>query len=282
MTQNSMEIEMDTEKLTYLKEKAREIRYLTMDEIGYLGVGHIGGCLSIADVLAVLYFDEMRVRPDEPNWEDRDRFVLSKGHAGPALYAALAAKGYFDKSELHTLNRPHTHLPSHCDMLLTTGVDMTAGALGQGLSCAVGMAKAGKAFHKDYNVFCIIGDGESQEGQIWEASSIAAQWKLDNLYVFLDYNKFQIDGGLDDINSLIDPVKRWNSFGFETEEIDGNDIEAICGALQRMKAVRGKPKMIVLRTVKGKGVSYVEAAGAGNHNMTFTPEQTLAALKELE
>lgn len=265
-----------------VKDKAREIRYYTMDEIGHLGVGHVGGCLSIADLLAVLYFGGgMNVDPRNPKWEERDRLVISKGHAGPALYAALALKGYFPLEMLHTLNKAETMLPSHCDMNRTTGVDMTAGSLGQGYSCAVGMAKAAKILGNPCKVFAIIGDGESQEGQIWEASMAAAHYKLDNLITFIDYNGMQIDGTVDEVMSLGNPAKKWEAFGYHVREIDGHDVDAITDAIAEARAVTGKPSMIVLRTIKGKGVSFVEAAGCGNHNMPISKEEMARALKEL-
>lgn len=272
---------MDGEKKAVLQEAAKQIRCLLMDELGHLGVGHVGGSLSIADALAVLYFDKMNIDPKNPKMENRDRFVLSKGHAGPVLYAALAHRGYFDTTLLHTLNRPGTLLPSHCDMLRTPGIDMTAGSLGQGISCAVGIAKALKIKSKDSYVYCIIGDGESQEGQVWEASMAAAQFKLDNLIVMLDYNNMQIDGMVDDINSLSNPAARWAALGFKTFEVDGHDVEAIAQAIDCAKKVTGAPSLIVLKTIKGKGVSFVMEAGFGSHNMTISPEQTQQALQEL-
>lgn len=266
----------------YLNEMARKIRYYTMDEIGHLGVGHVGGCLSLAELLAVLYFgDVMRVRPEQPQWPQRDRFVLSKGHAGPALYATLALKGYFPMEQLHTLNKPETSLPSHCDMNRTAGVDMTAGSLGQGYSCAVGMAKAAKIRQYDARVFAVIGDGEAQEGQIWEASMAAAQFKLNNLITYLDYNGKQIDGTVDEVMSLGDPAEKWRAFGYRVWTVDGHDVQAILQATKEAMEPSTVPAMIVLKTIKGKGVSFIEAAGGGNHNMPLTPEQTKLALDEL-
>jgi transketolase len=272
---------MDGTKKASLEKIAKRIRYLLMDELGTLGIGHVGGSLSIVDVLAVLYFDKMKIDPKNPKWEERDRFVLSKGHAGPALYATLAERGYFDTAVLKTLNQPGTSLPSHCDMRLTTGVDMTAGSLGQGISCAVGIAKALKIRKINSRVYCIIGDGESQEGQVWEASMAAAQFGLDNLIVFLDYNHMQIDGKVEEVNSLGDPVVRWGSFGFKVFEANGHDVAAIGEAIDKAQAVKGCPSLIVLQTIKGKGVSYVEQAGDGNHNMPLSAEQTAQALREL-
>ena len=184
---------MDKQKLEFLNAKSDEIRKILIEMIGRLGVGHVGGSLSVVDLLTVLYYDLAKVDPKNPKDPDRDRIVMSKGHAGPALYAALASKGYFPMDEIKTLNRPGTKLPSHCDMNKTVGVDMTAGSLGQGISAAVGMALAGKMDKKDYQVYAIIGDGESQEGQVWEALMFAGNKKLNNLTVFLDNNRMQID-----------------------------------------------------------------------------------------
>ncbi|MCG8482546.1 MAG: transketolase [Clostridia bacterium] len=273
---------MDITLRDFLEEKAKEIRKLTIKSIGSIGSGHIGGCLSIIEVLAVLYFDVMNIDVKHPHKEDRDRIVVSKGHAGPAVYSALALRGFFPIEELYTLNKPLTNLPSHCDMNKTIGIDMTAGSLGQGLSCAVGMAKVSKIRKSQEYIYSIIGDGESQEGQIWEASMAAAQYKLDNLIVFLDYNKFQIDGSIDEVMSLISPLDKWKSFGFNVLEIDGHDVLAIRDAINTMKTYKDKPSMIILNTVKGKGVSYVEAAGAANHSMKINEEQVKIALKELE
>lgn len=274
---------MERARVLELQQKAKEIRYHTMDQIGTLGVGHVGGCLSVADALAVLYFDAMNIDPNNPKLEGRDRFVMSKGHAGPAVYASLALRGFFPMDWLKTLNKPETLLPSHCDMNRTPGIDMTAGSLGQGISCAVGIAKASKIAKDNATVYCIVGDGESQEGQVWEASMTAAQYKLDNFILMLDYNKAQIDGMLCDVNDLIDPAAKWAAFGFDTWQVDGHDVEAISNAIQAAKAAKnGKPACIVLNTVKGKGVSYIEAAGFGNHNMPISAEQHAQALSELK
>ena len=276
-------LELQSELQSELQAKAKEIRYHTVDAIGTLGVGHIGGCLSIADVLAVLYFGgHMKVDPANPKKEGRDRLVISKGHAGPALYATLAIQGYFPMDWLKTLNQPETLLPSHCDMHRTPGVDMTAGSLGQGISCAVGIAVGSKLKKDGATIYCIIGDGESQEGQVWEATMAAAHHKLDNLIVFLDYNKLQIDGYVKDINTMDDPAARWSAFGFYTQTVDGHDVAAISEAINAAKANKdGKPSMIVLDTLKGKGVSFVEAAATTNHNMPISSEQHKAALAEL-
>ena len=262
--------------------KSREIRRLTVASIGDLGVGHLGGCLSVVDVLTVLYYAVMNVDPKNPQMEGRDRLVLSKGHAGPALYAILADKGYFPKEELFTLNRVGTSLPSHCDMLRTPGVDMTTGALGQGLSCAVGMALGSKLKRDGATIYAIIGDGESQEGQIWEAAMYASHKGLDNLIAFTDCNKLQIDGATEEINGLEDLAAKWESFGWFVQRIDGHDHLAILEAITKAKGHgQGKPSMIILDTVKGRGVSFIEQAGVNNHNMPITPEQVQMALAEL-
>lgn len=274
---------MDIKEKDFLTTKARRIRYLTMDQIGKLGVGHIGGCLSVVDVLTVLYYKEMNIDPKNPKMVGRDRFVLSKGHAGPALYSVLADKGYFPLEWLDTLNQPGTRLPSHADMLRTPGVDMTAGSLGQGISCAVGIAKGSKIMKDTATVYFIIGDGESQEGEVWEAAMCAAHYKLNNLIGFTDNNNMQIDGCLDEVMDLADLGARWTAFGWNVIDVkNGHDVEEIDNAIIEGKKCADKPTMIILHTIKGKGVSFVEAAGCNNHNMPLTQEQTKQALKELE
>ena len=261
---------------------AQEIRVNIVNCIGSLGVGHIGGCLSIADVLAVLYGKHMNVDPKNPKMEGRDRLVCSKGHAGPAVYSVLAEMGYFDKSELATLNQSGTNLPSHCDMNKTLGVDMTAGSLGQGLSCAVGIAIGSKLAKDNATIYCIVGDGESQEGQIWEAAMYAGSHGIDNLIAFTDYNKLQLDGYVKDINDLASLSAKWRAFNWEVfDVVDGNDVEQIDQAITQAKAVIGKPKMVILNTIKGKGVSFVEAAKVGSHSMSVNAEQRAHALAEI-
>lgn len=260
---------------------ARNIRENIVNCIGSLGVGHIGGCLSIADLLAVLYGKHMNYDPKNPKMEGRDRLVCSKGHAGPGIYAVLAEVGFFPKEVLETLNQGGTTLPSHCDMNKTPGVDMTAGSLGQGFSCAIGIALGSRLRKDGANIYAIIGDGESQEGQIWEAAMYASQAKLDNLIAFTDYNKMQLDNYTKEINDL-DPLdKKWESFGWKVWVIDGNDIDAIDNAIIEAKAYVGKPKMIIMNTVKGKGVSYVESALVGSHSMSITPELRAQGIKEI-
>jgi len=273
---------MDAEKLSYLTDKCRHIRYLLLDEIGKLGVGHLGGSLSAVDALVVIYYNHMRVDPAEPKRRGRDRFILSKGHAGPALYAILADKGYFTLSWLDTLNRPGTNLPSHADMNRTPGIDMTTGSLGQGFSCAVGIALGSKLRGDGANIYAMIGDGESDEGLIWEAAMFAAHKKLDNLIAFTDYNKMQLDGQTSDINNLEPLEDKWRAFGWSVCTVDGHSIAEIDAAVETAIARTEKPSMIILNTLKGKGVSFLEALWENNHNVTITPEQRVLALSELK
>ena len=251
MSQKPMSVE-ELEKMAVI------IRCDIIDMICTAAAGHPGGSLSAADVVTALYFRVMRIDPQNPNWPDRDRFILSKGHACPVWYAALAERGYFDKSHLKTLRQMGSILQGHPDMLKTPGIDMTAGSLGHGLPAGLGMALAGKLQQKDYHVFVIIGDGESQEGSIWEASMAAPNFKLDNLTAILDYNHLQNDYSVDDIMPIHPVVDKWQAFGWHVIEIDGHDMAQVVQALEEAKAHRGAPTMIVANTVKGKGVSYME------------------------
>ncbi len=264
-----------------LKQSARTIRNLTAKCIGNLGVGHIGGSLDLADLLAVLYFKQMNVDPARPRMEGRDRLICSKGHAGPAIYSALAAKGYFPEEELLTLNLIGTNLPSHCDMNRTTGIDMTTGSLGQGISCAAGIALGSKLKGDNAWIYAIVGDGECEEGQCWEAFMSAAHYKLDHFVVFVDNNRMQIDGTTDEVIGLPPLEDKLTSFGFHVQTVDGHDVAAIDGAIECAKSVAGKPSAIVLNTIKGKGISFVEAVGIGNHNMPFTMDDFHKAEAEL-
>ena len=272
---------MTEEKLRQLTELSKEARRLIVRMIGAVGVGHVGGSLSIVDALVYLYHEEMRVRPEEPRWPDRDRFVLSKGHAGPALYTVLAMRGYFDKALLLTLNQPGTNLPSHCDMKPTTGVDMTAGSLGQGLSAAIGMALAARMDHKDYRVYCIVGDGEQQEGQIWEAAMYAGSQELDNLVVLVDDNGMQIDGYTDALNAVRPLEKRWEAFGWAALRVDGHNFAELEAALKHARTIKKRPTAIIMSTVKGKGISVAEGK-LGSHNMPLSPEDVAKSLQELQ
>lgn len=264
-----------------LNAMCTKVRENVINSIGSFGVGHIGGCLSIVDVLVVLYEKHMNIDPANPKMEGRDRLVLSKGHAGPAAYAILAEKGFFDKSWLLTLNQSHTHLPSHVDMHKTPGIDMTAGSLGQGFSCAMGIAKASKLRKDGAYVYTIIGDGESQEGQIWEAAMFAAAQKLDNVIAFTDYNHMQIDGNVEDVCDLAPLADKWRAFGWDTVQIDGHDLDAIDSAIENAKK-SDKPSMIILDTIKGKGVKFIEEMGYGNHSITMGPDVVAQALAELK
>ncbi len=275
---------MNKEELKDLQETAKRIRSLTIEEIGHLGVGHIGGAMSIVDILTLLYFRHMNVDPANPRKADRDILVLSKGHAGPALYATLAEKGFFPTSWLLTLNQGGTLLPSHCDRQKTPGIDMTTGSLGQGISAAVGYATSLQMDHAPATVYCIIGDGESNEGQVWEAAMFAAHRKLGNLIAFADWNGMQIDGLTKDVMDMEDIVAKWKAFGWEAEMVDGHDFEAMDAAISRAKARRAqagaRPTMIVLKTIKGKGCSFCEGL-VTNHNMNYGIEQTKEALAAL-
>ena len=265
-----------------LKAISRDIRCDILRCIGHLGVGHIGGCLSVAELLAVLYFEAMNIDPAQPKKAGRDRFICSKGHAGPAVYAALANRGYFDKAELLTLNQGGTNLPSHCDMNRTPGIDMTAGSLGQGFSCAVGIALGSKLEGDGATIYALIGDGESQEGQIWEAGMFAAAKKLDNLIAFTDYTKLQIDDEVAKVNDIAPLAEKWAAFGWNVIDVeDGNDVEQVSEAVRHAKLGigGGRPTMVILNTKKGCGVKWIEDLGAGNHNCKITEEQAEEAIR---
>ena len=249
-----------------LKDFALQIRIACLEELKSLGFGHVGGSLSVADVLAVLYGSVMKIDPKNPSWPERDKLVCSKGHAGPAVYATLALKGYFPYDMLMTLNKPGTQLPSHCDRNKTPGVDMTTGSLGQGTSLAVGLALGDKLKGRDNRVFLITGDGELNEGQVWEAAMFAAARKVNNLIWFIDDNKKQLDGPTDVILPRGDIPAKFEAFGFDTQHIPGNDVEAIYEAIERTALITDKPHAIVLDTVKGAGVKMIEET-LNNHSM---------------
>lgn len=268
--------------MTY-EQFAKQIRRETLRCMHSQGSGHVGGSLSIADLLAVLYTSHMKVDPRKPKMPDRDQLVLSKGHAGPALYATLALKGFFPMDWLDTLNKLGTRLPSHVNLNLTPGVDMTAGSLGQGLSCACGLALAQKAQGFDNYVYVITGDGELQEGQNWEGAMFAGAKKLDNLIVFVDSNKMQIDGLTQDVLNVEDIEAKFRAFGFVTTRVDGHDHAMLDLAINQAKQDGiVAPHCIVMDTIKGKGVSFYENLGAGNHSTTVTDEQYEKALEELK
>jgi transketolase len=267
-----------------LKKISLDIRCDVLKSIGHLGVGHIGGCLSVVELLSVLYFEAMNIDPSDPKKPGRDRFICSKGHAGPAVYAALANRGYFDRKELLTLNEGGTNLPSHCDMNRTVGIDMTTGSLGQGFSCAVGAALGSKLEEDGALIYTLIGDGESQEGQIWEAAMFAAAKNLDNLIAFTDYNKLQIDDLVAKVNDVAPLAEKWAAFGWNVIEVeDGNDVDQVSEAVRHAKlgVGSGKPTMVILNTLKGCGVPWIVDLGPGNHNCPITEEQADAAIAAL-
>lgn len=262
-------------------KRARHLRANIVRMLTKAGSGHPGGSLSIIDILNVLYFEEMNIDPKNPKMEDRDRFVLSKGHAAPALYAVLAEKGYFPEEELWKLRKTGAILQGHPDMKKIPGVDMSTGSLGQGLSAANGMAIAAKLNKKSYRVYAAAGDGEIREGQIWEAAMSAAHYKLDNLILFVDWNGLQIDGPNDEVMTVAPIDAKFRAFGWNVISINGHDYDAIRGAISAAKSVKGKPTAIVATTVKGKGVSFMENQ-VGWHGKAPNEEQCQEALEELE
>ncbi len=271
---------MEESTLKDLAEKACIIRQDIVRMLGEAKSGHPGGSLSAADIVTTLYFYEMNVDPKNPSWPDRDRFVLSKGHAAPVLYAALAEKGYFPKEELMTLRKTGSRLQGHPSMKHLPGVEISTGSLGQGLSAANGIALAGRLDGRKYRVYVVLGDGEIQEGQIWEAAMAAAHYRIDNLVAFLDHNGLQIDGPTREVMSPEPAAEKWRAFGWHVEEIDGHSFPEIINALARAREVKGKPTMIVANTVKGKGVSFMENQ-VGWHGNAPNTEQTGQALSEL-
>jgi transketolase len=242
--------------------------------------GHPGGSLSAADIVTALYFRIMKVDPENPDWEDRDRFVLSKGHACPVWYAALAERGYYEKSHLKTLRKLNSILQGHADMIKTPGVDMTVGSLGQGICAGIGMALSGKLRKKDYHVWVVIGDGECQEGAVWEAAMAGAKWKLDNLTVILDNNGIQNDTFTPDVMPVEPLVDKWRAFNWNVIEIDGHDMVAIVEALEEALTIKGKPTIVIAETVKGKGVSFMENVPAW-HGKAPDPAQRMTAIAEI-
>ena len=259
---------------------AQQIRRNTIISLHSAGSGHPGGALSMVEIIAVLYFYEMNISPDKPEEMNRDRFVLSKGHAAPAYYAALAERGYFEKSALTTLRKMGSMLQGHPDMKKVPGVDMSTGSLGQGISAACGMAHYAKKTGKDYRVYCIIGDGEMQEGQVWEAFMSAGHFKLDNLVVFLDNNNLQIDGRVDEVMSIYPVKEKLQAFGWHVEETDGHNVKGLIETLDRVRQVRDQPAFIIGKTTKGKGVSFMENQ-AGWHGAAINDEQFEQAMKDL-
>ena len=264
-----------------LQKTAVEVRKGIVTSVHSAKAGHPGGSLSAADIFTYLYFEEMNVDPKNPKKEDRDRFVLSKGHTAPGLYSTLAVKGYFPVEDLVTLRHIGSYLQGHPDMKDIPGVDMSRGSLGQGISAAVGMAIAGKIDHADYRVYTLLGDGEIEEGQVWEASMLAGFRKLDNLVVIVDNNDLQIDGRLDDVCSPYPIDKKFEAFNFHVITIDGNDFDQIDAAFKEARETKGMPTAIIAKTIKGKGVSFMEDQ-AGWHGVAPNDEQYALAMGELE
>lgn len=269
-----------TADINFLKKKANDIRIDIIREIHAAGSGHPGGSLSAADIITYLYFAEMNVDPADPEKQDRDRFVLSKGHAAPALYAALAEKGFFPKETLMTLRKLGSILQGHPDKKKVPGIDMSTGSLGQGISAAVGMALAAKTDGSTSRVYAVLGDGELQEGIVWEAAMAAAHYRLDNLTAFIDWNGLQIDGKNEDVMTVAPVGEKFLAFGWNVQMIDGHDFEQIAQAVENAKKITGCPQMIVAKTVKGKGVSFMENE-AGWHGKAPSDEQAKQAVEEL-
>lgn len=263
-----------------LEKVAKQLRRHVIEMIATAGSGHPGGSLSAADIVSALYFKVMRHDPKNPQWSDRDRFVLSKGHVAPILYAALAECGYFPVEELSTLRKLGSRLQGHTDMKLTPGVEMSAGSLGQGLSFGIGMALAGRLDKRDYHVYVLLGDGECEEGQVWEAAMLAPHFQMDNLTAIVDQNGIQLAGRCCDIMGLEPLADKWRAFNWHVIEIDGHDMKQVLQALSEAKKMRGKPTAIIAHTVKGKGVSFMEG-NVDFHGKAPNPEQAEQALKEL-
>jgi len=264
-----------------MKTVAKRLRRHIISMIGKAGSGHPGGSLSAVEIVTALYFRVLRHKPLDPCWPDRDRFVLSKGHAAPLLYATLAECGYFPVEELLTLRKLESRLQGHTDCRLIPGVEMTAGALGQGLSFAVGVALAGRLDSKDYRVYVLLGDGECDEGQVWEAAMAAAHFKTDNLVAIVDNNGLQLDGWNRDIMNLAPFAEKWRAFGWHTVSVDGHDLAGLDAAFEQVRSVKGQPSVIIARTVKGKGVSFMENQ-VDFHGKAPNAAEVAMALKELE
>ena len=267
-------------KIKFLKEKANNVRKLVIEMLVKAGSGHPGGSLSSTEIITCLYFEIMRHNPKEPCWPYRDRFHLSKGHCCPAVYSALALSGYFPLEKLLTLRKLGSMLQGHPDRRVP-GIEVASGSLGQGLSVSLGMALAGKMDKQDFRVYCLMGDGEIQEGNIWEAAMAAAHYKLDNLCGIVDYNRFQIDGRTEEIMNLEPLAKKWEAFGWQVLECDGHNIKELLEAFNKAKTVKLKPTVVIAHTVKGKGISFMEHV-VDFHGRAPTEEESKIALRELE
>lgn len=269
------------QKIKELEQIANKLRRHIIEMTCRAASGHPGGSLSAADIITVLYFYKLKHKPQEPNWTDRDRFVMSKGHAAPVLYAALAEAGYFPLSYLKTLRQIGSSLQGHVDMLSLPGIEMSTGSLGMGLSAANGMALACRLDKKQNRIYCLMGDGEIQEGQIWEAAMTSGHHKLDNLTAVIDHNKYQIDGRVSEIKEIQPIAEKFKAFGWHTLSCDGHNMKSIIEALEKAEKLKGKPTVIVAETVKGKGVSFMEERPLDYHGKAPTPEEEEKALKQL-
>ena len=269
------------DKIKELKDMSRKLRQHIIRMTCAAASGHPGGSLSAADIVCALYFYKMRHNPKDPGWADRDRFVMSKGHAAPVLYAALAEAGYFSVKYLKTLRMIGSSLQGHVDMLALPGIEMSTGSLGQGLSAANGMALAARLDNKGYHIYCLLRDGECHEGQVWEAAMTSAHHKLDNLTAIVDYNKYQIDGKVKDIKNLEPFADKWQAFGWAVFRCDGHDFKSIIETIEKAESVKGKPSIIIADTVKGKGVSFMEERPLDYHGKAPTPEEEKKALSQL-
>lgn len=281
LVETIMEVEEIGTKIDELRETARRIRVSIVKMLTNAGSGHTGGSLSAADILTALYFAKMRHDPKNPKWPERDRFILSKGHAAPLLYAVLAECGYFEKSELMTLRKLGSRLQGHPDSKALPCIEISTGSLGQGLSIANGIAIAGRLDSASFRVYVLLGDGEVQEGQVWEAAMSAAHYKLDNLCAILDRNRLQIDGKVEDVMSIEPIADKWRAFGWNVIETDGHDITKLLSAMNEAEKVKGRPTMIIAHTIKGKGVSIFEGK-VEYHGIAPTKDELEIALKELE
>jgi len=275
-----MDTNNKTDEIVRLKKIAHNIRLATFNEIANSGYGHYGGSLSISEILAVLYFKFLKVFPEKPLDENRDRFILSKGHAGPALYAAMALRGYYPLEELKNLDKPLSRFPKHIDRLKLKGIEASTGPLGQGLSLAAGMGISFKQQHRKNKIFIIMGDGECDSGQVWEAAMTAAKYKLDNLISIIDRNNLQIDGTCDEVMPTGSLEKKFSAFGWKTFSAEGHDISSLIGSIEKAEKVKDKPSVIVAKTVKGYGVSFMENRPEW-HSGGLTEEQYKIAISEL-
>jgi transketolase len=267
--------------IPFLKKQAKLVRVEILKMLTLAGSGHTGGSLSAADIVTALYFSKMRHKPDDPVWRERDRFILSKGHAAPLLYAVLAMAGYFDKTALKTLRKLGSPLQGHPCSRVLPGVEISTGSLGQGLSVSNGIAMGLKMDNLSSRVYCLLGDGETQEGQVWEAAMTAAHYKLDNLCAIIDLNGLQIDGPVSKVKAIEPVASKWSAFGWNVIDIDGHDMKEILEALDEAETVKGKPSVILAHTIKGKGVSFFEGK-VEYHGIAPTPEELEEALKEME